>query len=416
MRITVAVPAGLLLLGAPLVAQTFPLAVWPLGRGPAHVASQPAEGVLFKEVDQLGHQDDFWANSLVGDADHDGNQEIILREVPIGGGTNRIVFHEDDGTGQFSEAFSFPLADGGLLAIGDIDVDGLTDLFIERAVDFCNHQFVWRESSAPGGFPDHEVWTAEKEGNVVDFRAFLADVDGDGRRDLVVADDNFSCTPTSLKVFEAGGPLDPPNTLNLWLNLTTGGDLGNPVVADFDLDGRQEIAVAESGSSSILLLEATGNDSVVPVSQATHSLFNAYQVALIGRGAPDGRPMLFLAGQMGSADYRVQVFESIAPNQLGLVNQVQVPANCGASIPQIYAADVQGTRVPEIIVDRLCDPVPVYEVGVGGILSLFDLPVIAESLEIVATTRTPTHSGALAVGTFPTAGNPAGATLVLELP
>ena len=407
----------ILLLATPVLAQTFPHAVWPMGRGLPHAtASTPADGAPFQVVDALGHQDDFWQNSLVGDADHDGRQEVVLREVPVGGGTNRIVFHEDDGSGQFSEVFSFPLADGGLLAIGDIDKDGLSDLFLERALGPCQHEFVWRESSAPTGFPDHEVWTAAKEGNVVDFRATLADVDGDGRGELVTADDNFSCQPTSLKIFEAGGPLDPPNALKLVLDFVTGGDLGNPVVADFDLDGRLEIALVQASAGRILLFESVGDNLLVQTAQVQQPLFNAYQMVAITRASPDVRPMLFLAGQAGSADYRVRVYEALGPDSLSLVNSAQAPANCGASIPQIWAADVTGTRVPEILLDRLCDPVPIFQVGPGGALTLFDLPIVPESLEIVATTQTPGHSGAIAVGTFPTAGNPAGSTLVLEVP
>jgi hypothetical protein len=100
---------------------------------------------------------------------------------------------------------------------------------------------------------------------------------------------------------------------------------------------------------------------------------------------------------------------------LRLLNNFQVPAACGASIPQIYAADLFGSRTPEIIVDRLCDPVPILTVGPHGALTLFGTPMITESLEVVATTKTGMHSGAIAVGTFPTTSNPQGHTLVLEL-
>jgi hypothetical protein len=397
-------------------AQTWPPPVWPLGRDAPHVPGTAAEGAAFQVVDALGHQDDFWLNSLVGDADHDGRQEIILRELPVGGGPTRIVFHEDDGTGQFSEVFSFPFGDGGLLAIGDVDKDGLTDLFLERALGFCQHEFVWRESLTPAGFPAQEVWTSPKEGNVVDFRGVIVDVDKDGLREFVTADANFTCIPSSLKLFEAGGPGDPPNTLNLVVDFTLGGDIGNPVVADFDLDGRLEIALVQASAGRILLFESVGDNLLVQTAQVQQPLFNAYQMVAITRASPDVRPMLFLAGQAGSADYRVRVYEALGPDSLSLVNSAQAPANCGASIPQIWAADVTGTRVPEILLDRLCDPVPIFQVGPGGALTLFDLPIVPESLEIVATTQTPGHSGAIAVGTFPTAGNPAGSTLVLEVP
>ena len=404
---------------APAGAQTYPVPQWPQGQGEARPISAvaPADGTLFKEVDQLGHQDDFWQSSLVGDADHDGRQEVVLRVVPVGGGTNSIVFYEDDGTGQFNQVFSFALPDGGILALGDVDKDGLSDLFLERAVDFCNHEFFWMEASSPTGFPDHEVWKAKKEGNSVDFRATIVDADGDGRREFITADDNFSCLPTSLKVFEAPQPGDPPNALKLVFTAAVpGGVLGNPVVADFDLDGRSEIAVTEFFSQTIMLFESVGHDVYTLTSQTSQPLYNAYQLAVITRTSPDVRPMLFLAGQAGDLDYRVGVYESLTPGTLSPVNEVKVPANCGASIPQIYAADVIGTRVPEIILDRLCDPVPIYQVGQNGAMALYDAPLITESLEVCATTRTPAHSGAIIVGTFPTGSNPTGATLVLEQP
>jgi hypothetical protein len=379
---------------------------------PSRGASQ-AITQTFQVVDQLDHQDDFWQNSLVGDANHNGLQEIVLRYTPAGGsgGQNSIVFYEDDGTGHFHNVFSIPLADGGLLAMGDVDDDGLTDLFFERAIGPCNHQFVRWEASSVNGFPDHEVWTAQKQGNVVDFRGFIADCDGDGVKEFITADDNFTCLSTSLKVFESA----PNNQMTLIFNQVIGSDLGNPVVADFDLNGKREIVVADL-SGVIYDFESIGNDSFQLLSTTSHSLYNAYEAALIERYSPDGRPMFFLAGQQGSVDYRVQVYErTTATPMLRLLNNFQIPAACGASIPQICAADLFGSRTPEIVIDRLCDPVPILTVGAHGALTLFQAPSITESLEVVATSKTGLHSGAIAVGTFPTTSNPQGKTLVLEL-
>lgn len=366
----------------------------------------------FQVVDDLPHHDDFWANMLTGDADHDGRQEIVIRYVPVSGsGARQIQFWEDDGTGNFDRVFAFPLFDGGLLSIGDVDDDGLTDLFFERANGFCNHEFVRYEASSAAGFPDHEVWSAQKEGNVVDFWGFIADSDGDGAKEFVTGDSDFGCTPTSLKVFESL----PGNQMGLVFDMTLGGNIGNPVVADFDLDGRREIAVADGIAGAVYLFESTGDNTWVPTLQKSNAMFNSYQLALIDRNSPDLRPMLFLVGQMNSQDYRVQVFEAAANDDLTQINETLLPALCGASIPQIWATDVLGNRVPEIIVDRLCDPVPVYTVGAGGALTLFDTPFVTESLEVAATKKTAAHSGALAIGTYPTGVNPQGKTKVLIL-
>jgi hypothetical protein len=380
---------------------------------PAGGTSASNQAQTFQIVDTLFHQDDFWSNMLVGDANHNHRQEIVIRAKPLGGGLSKFVFYEDDGTGHFDAVWSIDEPDGGLLAMGDIDGDGLTDLFIERAVGICNHEFVRYEASSPSGFPDHIVWTGQKEGNVTDFNATIADVDGDGILELVTTDNNFTCLPTSLKVFESA----PNDQMNLIFNYVGAGlpDLGNPVVADFDLDGRNEIVVAEGLGGNILVFEGVGNDSIVFSGMLSHSLVNAYQLALVDVQTPEGRPIVVLAGQAGNLDYRARSYEMLSDNVLTQTSETHVPNNCGASIPQIAAADLFGTRRQEIILDRLCDPVPIYTVGSGGTLTLYETQSIVESLEVIGTRKTSVHSGAIVIGTFPTSSNPKGKTFVLEL-
>jgi hypothetical protein len=380
---------------------------------PAGGASDSTRPASFQIVDRLAHQDDFWQNMLVGDANHNHRQEIVLRSKPVDGGRSKFVFYEDDGNGHFNPVWSIDEPDGGLLAIGDIDGDGLTDLFTERALGICNHEFVRYEASSPSGFPDHIVWTGQKEGNVIDFNATIADVDGDGILELVTSDNNFTCLPTSLKVFESA----PNDQMNLIFNYVGAGlpDLGNPAVADFDLDGRNEIVVAEGQGGNILVFEGVGNDSIVFAGMLSHSLVNAYQLALVDVQTPEGRPLVVLAGQAGEQDYRARSYEMLSDNVLTQTSETLVPNNCGASIPQIAAADLFGTRRQEIILDRLCDPVPIYTVGSGGALTLYETQSIVESLEVIGTRKTPVHSGAIAIGTFPTSSNPKGKTFVLEL-
>src|ERR1044071_526678 len=226
----------ILLAPAAAFAQTYPLPIrTPEGQMlfgpltlPAGGANDWTKAQSFQIVDRLNHQDDFWANMLVGDANHNGRQEIVVRSTPVNGGRSKFIFYEDDGTGHFDPVWSIDEPDGGLLAMGDIDGDGLTDLFIERAMGICNHEFVRYEASSPSGFPDHIVWTGQKEGNVTDFNATIADVGRDGILELVTSDNNFTCLPTSLKVFESA----PNDEMNLILNYVIGDgfDLGNPVV------------------------------------------------------------------------------------------------------------------------------------------------------------------------------------------
>src|SRR5919198_1093093 len=91
---------------------------------PARGAKDSTNGASFRIVDRLAHQDDFWSNMLVGDANHNGRQEIVVRSKPVEGGRSKFVFYEDNGNGHFDPLWSIHEPDGGLLAIGDIDGDG----------------------------------------------------------------------------------------------------------------------------------------------------------------------------------------------------------------------------------------------------------------------------------------------------
>ena len=239
-------------------------------------------------------------------------------------------------------------------------------------------------------------------------------MDGDGILEFVTSDNNLSCLPTTLKVFESA----PNDQMNLIFNYVIPGslvNLGNPVVADFDLDGRNEIVVSEAVAGNLLVFEGVGNDSIVFSGMLPYLLANAYQLALVDVQTPEGRPIVVLAGQAGSLDYRARSYEMLSDNVLTQTSETLVPNNCGASIPQIAAADLFGTRRQEIILDRLCDPVPIYTVGAGGALTLYESPSVVESIEVIGTRKTPVHSGAIAIGTVPTSSNPKGKTLVLEL-
>lgn len=394
----------------PLVHDSGSPRTWASPPANAHAVTGMHRAPRFEPVQLLGHQDDFWSNMLVGDADHDGREEVVLRSVPIPPGQNQIVFYEDDGTGHFAPVHAIDLDDGGVLAMGDVDQDGRTDLFFERAIGSCQHEFVRWEASSPSGFPDHEVWKARKEGNVVDMNAVIADTDGDGVLELVTEDANFSCIDAQLKIFESSGG----DSMRLVYSPTVGGFPGNPVVADFDRDGRMEIALAFGLEGKIELFESTGNDSYHQTFTETHTEYNAYQLAVIDAESPDGYPVLLLAGQDG--EYRIGVYESLAGDSISRIHTVVPPALCGASIPQIATADVIGTPEPEVLLDRLCGPIPVYHVGKGGVMALVALPFLDGSIEVIGTEQRGGRSGALVIGSSACCSHPNGETVVLEVP
>jgi hypothetical protein len=369
----------------------------------------------FQVVEELDHQDNTWTALLTGDANHNGLQEIVIHHTPAGGsGSGGVIeFFEDDGTGQFHLVHSIPLSIGGLLAMGDVDGDGLTDLFFVRVNGPGDFQFVRWEASSPNGFPDHEVWSAPKEGFATELsRGVIADLGGVNA--FITSDNDTAPFQTMLKVFEPA----PLHQMALVFQLATQGDLGNPVVADFDGNGTRHIAVSDT-SGSLYDVLVNGPDQLQLLSTTPTNAFRAISMAVIDQQSPDGRPMLFLAGQgMGTGlpeDFAVAVYEhTLAAPTFRLVNALRFPpGNCFA-FAQIYAADLFGTPTPELVFGTGCGHLDVLTVGAHGSLSVFDQLWIPGDTSVVATPQSSTRAGAIAVALYGTV-HPMGHTLLLEL-
>jgi hypothetical protein len=309
-----------------------------------------------------------FAAPLAGDADHDEHWELAL--TPNAG---RIaVFFEENDAGGFDPVARFSVGpervvqgNAVLLAMGDVDGDGLTDLFFERPIPGCSGclEYVRMEASTPSGFPDHVVWTHPKEGIGFDTGAFIADTDGDGLLEFVVSDNDACCVGSSLKVFESA-PNDQMNLIYNNHSFGLGFDIGNPVVADLDGDGKKEIAVLSG--SHLRVFEAVGNDQFVGTVDLQTSVDNGNRLALIDQGSPDGRPMLINAGQTSSLGNVIQVHESFADNSLSIVSTTLNPANNCFSTTNAYTADIIGDPTPELVVTDACGRFKLFSVGAGG--------------------------------------------------
>lgn len=183
------------------------------------------------------------------DVDGDGRLDLLFVTEDLGG-TNELWLQADDGWSRASERLPTAGVTNGV-AVGDLDGDGALEVVLANAGD----EAAWSLDGA-GGFVDRtgDVWTEGTGASSQDPE--LADLDGDGDLDLVVANESGD---TAL-FFNDGGVLTPgafPTSVQEETREVDAGDL--------DGDGDLDLVLANvgwgSGPSQDRWLENDGTGS-----------------------------------------------------------------------------------------------------------------------------------------------------------
>jgi hypothetical protein len=192
-------------------------------------------------------------NSLaVGDLNGDRRADLVTANWDAR--TVSILINKGDGT--FRTKHDYPAGDEpALLAISDLNGDGSPDL-VTLADDQNADRVSVLVNNGDGGFPvrrDLETGRGPRD-------LAIGDLNGDGRRDLVIADGGQLAVSVLLNTMGDGGPFVAPSPLFPHATeYETGRGTVSEAVGDLNGDGRQDLVATNGGSGTVSVLVGRKN-------------------------------------------------------------------------------------------------------------------------------------------------------------
>ena len=193
------------------------------------------------------------ARVQIGDLDGDGKPDLVV----LNGGDGTVDVYRNLGTNGPLAVTSFAAPVVLTLAGGGNSVSGLTlaDLVGDGRLDIVvggyslNHIAIFQNFSSPGSL------TTNSFGGEVDFAVSgypssiaVADLDGDGKADIVTANQQGSSV-SILKNLGASGTISA-GSFAAPVNFATGPNPWNVFIADIDGDGKPDVVTLDQGSAS----------------------------------------------------------------------------------------------------------------------------------------------------------------------
>jgi hypothetical protein len=190
----------------------------------------------------------------IGDIDGNGKPDVVVGNQ---GGNSVSVFRNTSTSGTISLATKVDFATGlepYSVSIGDIDGDGKSDLAVTNSKG--NNVSVFRNTSTPGN-----VSFAAKVDFITGtgpFSVSIADIDGDGKPDLAIAN-IYSYTVSVLRNTSTSGSV----SFSAKVDYATDINPNSVTIGDLDCDGKPDL-VATTGYNSTVSIIRQSSPCIAP--------------------------------------------------------------------------------------------------------------------------------------------------------
>jgi hypothetical protein len=218
----------------------------------------------------------------IGDFNGDGKLDVAVTNEGIGGGV-WVSPGNGDGTFQFRQLFGTQSQTGGSfgVAVGDFNGDGKLDIAVANG--YPDNTVGVLLGNGDGTFQTQQSYQVPRSPNAL----AVGDFNGDGKLDIVASIDDSTNTQVTVLLGSGDGTFQTPVSSQ-----------ANPsaralAVADFNGDGRLDLVVANANNQEISVLIGNGDGSFqAPVA---YGVGNAPSSLAVGDMNGDGKPDIIVA-------------------------------------------------------------------------------------------------------------------------
>lgn len=297
------------------IAPTAPGLPQGIARATTNLASPGANSIFSEALTyDTGEAD---ANSVaVADVNGDGKLDLVVANqcgdiITCTDGSVSVLLGNGDGTFQPAVSYDSGGNHAYWVAVADVNGDGKPDIIVLNQFEGKSSSLGVLIGNGDGTFKAAVIYDA---GGRMSNSVAIADVNGDGRPDLIVANEcaegnDVYCTSdggtVSVLLGNGDGTFQAPQSYN------SGGQGGNSiVVSDLNMDGKLDVLVVHGGNLSVLFGNgdgtfqpaysfASGEDSTISVAVADVN-GDGKPDLVVANQCPLGMPCLFDAAPSGS--------------------------------------------------------------------------------------------------------------------